>query len=305
MAWMSDEKYLYVQDCKEKKATAASAFKTRTHCGKGGRVKFPSDYLSAKELKAMNGECKSYRMNAPMSWEEFKSMPDDLKVVYIKSLREKYNVPDNKLAACWDIAPASFYKWIKCLGLQQGKGAGAAGRHWYKTDDCVRFNAWWFGVKEEFLQCGDVSVEAVEEPVCESGEVREDVVEEALAAIGEAAATVLEEYDCVLGISAEATESTSATDEAFAKYAEHANRYAKSIGYEHMQDTHCDLADGCVEKRIHDAGPIAFTGHHMPVIPKSGTMTFENNRANDALDTIKCLLSDARVNLTISWECAE
>lgn len=49
--------------------------------------------------------------------------------------------------------------------------------------------------------------------------------------------------------------------------------------------------------------PIAFTGHYMPVIPKKGSMTFEYNNADDALATIKCLLSNAKVNLTISWEC--
>ena len=125
MARMSDEKYTYIQDCKEKKSVGVSAFKARTHCGKGGRVKLPSDFMSKKELNAMNGECKSYRLNAPMSWEEFKSMPDDLKAVYIKGLREKFGVPTTILAERMGCCEATLGKYLRCLGLGQGKGQGA------------------------------------------------------------------------------------------------------------------------------------------------------------------------------------
>ena len=84
---MKDETYVFIQDVKEKKTTARSARHTRTHCGRGGRVRLPSDNLSKKELMKMSGECKSYRLNSPMSWDEFKAMPDDIKITYIKLLR--------------------------------------------------------------------------------------------------------------------------------------------------------------------------------------------------------------------------
>ena len=82
MAWMSDEKYELMQDTRDKAITARSARSTRTHCGKGGAVKFPSDNLTKKEREAMNGKCETYRMNDPMTWEQFKAMPDDLKVCW-------------------------------------------------------------------------------------------------------------------------------------------------------------------------------------------------------------------------------
>lgn len=279
MAWMSDEEYTYVQDCREKKSVSASAFKARTHCGKGGRVKFPSDYLSKKELKAMNGECKSYRMNSPMSWEEFKSMPDDLKICYIKGLREKFNVPNAVLATMFEISAPVVNKYFKCLGLAEGKGSGASKRTWNRDG----FLAWQHGASSESVTPSETPivepVEAVEEESNETLEVREEVVEAALAAISEAAVTVLDEMN------------TNNSDKIFEKYANNVNQYCA-----HVAD--------CQEKMIRDAGPIAFAGHRMPVIPKNGTMTFEGNLANDALDTIKCLLSNMRVNLTISWECA-
>ena len=43
---MTDEKYTYIQDVRDKKVTARSARSKRTHNGKGGSVKFPSDYMT-------------------------------------------------------------------------------------------------------------------------------------------------------------------------------------------------------------------------------------------------------------------
>lgn len=149
MPWMTDEEYEYTQDCKEKKITARSARHMRTHNGKSGAVKLPSDYLSKKELRNMNGPVESYRMNDPMTWEQFKKLPDDLKVTYVKALREKYKVPDSALAEAMGISTQVFGKWMRCYGLGTGKGSGAAGRHWYGTYEHNQFVAWWNGVNLE------------------------------------------------------------------------------------------------------------------------------------------------------------
>lgn len=45
---MKDETYSYISDVKEKGITARSARNRRTHTGKGGKVRFPSDSLSKK-----------------------------------------------------------------------------------------------------------------------------------------------------------------------------------------------------------------------------------------------------------------
>jgi hypothetical protein len=84
---LRDEEYLFRQDVKEKSHTARSARYRKTHTGKRGVVKFPSDYMTEKEKKAMNGEVQTYKLNDPMTWEEFKAMPDDIKAVYIKALQ--------------------------------------------------------------------------------------------------------------------------------------------------------------------------------------------------------------------------
>lgn len=52
---MKDEEYIFRQESREKAITARGAHNRRTHCGKGGRVKLPSDYMTKKELEKMNG----------------------------------------------------------------------------------------------------------------------------------------------------------------------------------------------------------------------------------------------------------
>jgi hypothetical protein len=113
---MTDEKYSYIQDVKDKKTTARSARNKRTHNGKGGSVKFPSDYMTQKEIKAMSGEVKSYRLNKPMSWLEFKAMPNDIQYGYIKLLKEKYHVPNTSIEKMFGLGNGSLASHMKHIG---------------------------------------------------------------------------------------------------------------------------------------------------------------------------------------------
>lgn len=69
----------------------------------------------------MNGEVKSYKLNDPMSWEEFKAMPDDIKRTYITALRKKYNVSDTKIAKMLGVSREHFCVETKRLGIGLGK----------------------------------------------------------------------------------------------------------------------------------------------------------------------------------------
>ena len=143
MAWMSDEKYEFIEDVKEKRFTARSARNKKGHTGKGGAMKTASDFMSKKELKALHGECKTYKLGAPMSWSKFSEMPDDLKAMYIKSLRKKFNVPDEELAVAMGVDILAFNECLKSIKVKS-----FAAPDWYATEDCERFNAWWY-VEEE------------------------------------------------------------------------------------------------------------------------------------------------------------
>lgn len=143
MSRLPDEQWAMIEDSISKKRTAQSARHRRTHCGKGGSVKFPSDYMTKKELKAMNGEVKSYRLNEPMSWKEFNKLPDDIKAMYIKSIREKYDIPDKYLAEVMGVASATFCKKMKCLGCTIGVRIGLKGDAWKESEQGIAFYKWW------------------------------------------------------------------------------------------------------------------------------------------------------------------
>lgn len=89
----------------------------------------------------MNGEVKAYRLHEPMTWAEFKELPDDLKVMYIKWLREKYNVSNANIAAMFGISETLMSRWAKVLGL--GRSERKGGEPWDKDG----WFAWLGGVK--------------------------------------------------------------------------------------------------------------------------------------------------------------
>ena len=67
---MTDERYTFVQDVKEKKRTARGY---HNKVRRGGAMKLPSDYLTKKERDAMNGECVTISLDRPMKWANFKA----------------------------------------------------------------------------------------------------------------------------------------------------------------------------------------------------------------------------------------
>lgn len=169
---MEDEKYVFFQDVREKKVTGYSARKQRSHCGKGGRVKLPSDYLTKKELKNMSGECRSYRMNSPMKWQEFKAMPKDLQIAYIKAIKEKYDPPIVAIAKMMGCERANLSRYLTSLGFEKGE----RGHHPW---DKMGFAEWCFGVpKTEENQ--SVPEEVKEEIPVEVAEVVEEVLSTSL-----------------------------------------------------------------------------------------------------------------------------
>lgn len=146
MPRFSDEAWDYIQDCKEKKALGNQVRYRRGRNGKGGGVKTASDYMTQKELRALDGEVKTYRLGSPMSWEEFNAMPDDLKKMYIKKLRKNFNVPDEMLATAMGVDIQKFADGMKSIKLSPNK---ANGYEWYDTDEHGRFQTWWIISEEE------------------------------------------------------------------------------------------------------------------------------------------------------------
>lgn len=160
---MTDEKFTFISDVKEKGSIARSSHNKRTHCGKGG-CKLPHEYLTAKERKALNGEVKYYRLNDPMKYDEFKKMPKDIKITYIQQIRERFGVGDYLIAEMLGAKQTTFSQMVRHLGINPGRGTGR------RKGDLDGFLAW----------CNGVPLPPNDEPVDDTTEevTAEDIAED-------------------------------------------------------------------------------------------------------------------------------
>lgn len=138
---MTEERLDFFDDCKDKAFTARSARNRRGMTGKGGAVRMPSDSLTNKQRESLHGECKTYHLGKPMSWDTFKGMPNDLKKMYIQKLRKNYNVPDEELALSMDVGYSEFTDCLREIKLSPK--VLDENRDWYGTDEAGRFRTWW------------------------------------------------------------------------------------------------------------------------------------------------------------------
>lgn len=110
----------------------------------------------------MNGEVKEYRLNDPVRWGEFKEWPDDIKALYIKSLRKAYNVSDAKIMEMMGVSNITLCKEMKRLGISTGQRSGRT--KWDKDG----WYAWVNGVPLEANE--EAAPEKCDEEVLESAE---------------------------------------------------------------------------------------------------------------------------------------
>ena len=84
---MKDEKYVFEQTSRERKRIARGAY-----AKKGGsrskRCSLPSDNLTAKQRKELNGAVETLNTMKIYTWDEFKRLPNTLKEEYLKILYE-------------------------------------------------------------------------------------------------------------------------------------------------------------------------------------------------------------------------
>lgn len=84
----------------------------------------------------MNGECKVYRLNKPMGWELFKQLPDDMKIAYIKALRETYNAPTKEIIKMLGVSRYTYGETLRRLGISEPTGTRrTVSAEWFKWLD--------------------------------------------------------------------------------------------------------------------------------------------------------------------------
>ena len=115
----------------------------------------------------MSGECKSYRMNSPMKWQEFRAMPRDLQIAYIKAVKEKYNPPVVAMAKMMCCDRANLSRYLISLGFEKSDRGP-------RTWDKMGFAEWCFNLTKT-EECQSVQEEVKEEAPVEEVMQTEDV----------------------------------------------------------------------------------------------------------------------------------
>ena len=103
-------------DALQKKRIAAGA----RHMKRGSRSKrcsLPSDNLTPAQLKRRNGPVSTYKLDAPMGWDDFKAMPVDLQKKYLTNLVETYGATNEMLGDMFYVHPTHVGAVKKALGV--------------------------------------------------------------------------------------------------------------------------------------------------------------------------------------------
>lgn len=103
-------------DALQKKRIAAGA----RHMKRGSRSKrcsLPSDNLTPAQLKRRNGPVSTYKLDAPMGWDDFKAMPDDLQKQYLEGLMKTYGATDAMIGRMFYVSDVSVLRERHRLGI--------------------------------------------------------------------------------------------------------------------------------------------------------------------------------------------
>jgi len=108
---MTDEAYVFRQTEKERKRNARGAF-SKKGGSRSKKCSLPSDRLTEKQRKELNGEVYSYDVNKPMDWSTFVYMPQDIQLEYLKKLCSAHGGRLRDAADMFGIAPGSLSNYI-------------------------------------------------------------------------------------------------------------------------------------------------------------------------------------------------
>ena len=111
---MTDEKYLFISDIREKKANNRAVYSKRSGA-KTRYVSLPSDHLTAAEKKRRNGPVSTVKLNQPITYPELKALTPTMQFLYLDHLTHEYKARQSDLAAMLGVTLACVNKYVKKL----------------------------------------------------------------------------------------------------------------------------------------------------------------------------------------------
>lgn len=112
------------------------------HRKRGSKSKYcglPSDHMTQAQWKKKNGEVKVMNLSAPMSWTQFKAMPNDLQKEYIQKLVLQFHCRQADLCELFGVNSNTVCRKFKEIGIDSAlfpKGKRP------KSEDLCRFRKW-------------------------------------------------------------------------------------------------------------------------------------------------------------------
>lgn len=115
---MTDERYAFVEDVKQRKNIARSP-------GKKGKSRYgcslPVDYMTTKEKRAANSRWISITYDRPISFEKFLAYEDEHKKTYLQMLIETYNGTTGTIAKMFGCSEAKIKSFRQELNVKSIK----------------------------------------------------------------------------------------------------------------------------------------------------------------------------------------
>ena len=103
---MTDERFVYNADIRDRKRTAASA---RAKKGNSRSCTLPSDSLSAAQKRQLNGSVESLEMNKPMVWSRLRALSPTLQFLYLDHLVNEYHARRADLLEMLGVSQSTFW----------------------------------------------------------------------------------------------------------------------------------------------------------------------------------------------------
>ena len=305
----SEAERLFIEDVRDKKIVSRSYRNKRTHCGRGGAVRLPSDKLTKKELEKMNGQCETYRLNQPMKWHEFLAMPVEHQISYIKKLRAQFDVPDTRIARMMFVSQATFSQYVRKLGISPGSRPGCTKwdkDRWYLFTQGVVLSDEPATSPEEELPTNSFelkvdpcnSIDACEDAPSENtiSDDDADFICEQTCGFGETELTNYDERESYLPKIAAFEDLAPISEQTYSDIPTPADEFGNTT--ESQPDHECEKAVWMRECQPADAYMLA------AAVPETGTLTFTGG-ARSIVNTLTALLGDTKLLHTVKWDVVD
>lgn len=119
---MTNERYTFVSDLREKKAAARGAY-AKKGGSKSKRCRLPSDNLTPAELKRRNSPVESIKLNTPITYAELKKLNPNLQFLYLEHCVTTHKGRRKDIVDMLGINQATFARLLPTLpGCLEFKG---------------------------------------------------------------------------------------------------------------------------------------------------------------------------------------